>query len=126
MLFKVDENLPAELREFLTSAGHDALTVADQQLQGHPDSAVHDVCRGEGRSLVTLDRGFGDVRRYVPSPDAGLIVLRLARQDKQHVLTHFQCLIPLLSRERLAGHLWVVEEGQIRIRPANLSPVGKD
>ena len=34
MKFKVDENLPADLADLLRSAGHDAITVANQNLSG--------------------------------------------------------------------------------------------
>jgi hypothetical protein len=43
--FKVDENIPVEVAPLLVEAGHDALTVADQQMGGRPDPDVADVCR---------------------------------------------------------------------------------
>jgi predicted nuclease of predicted toxin-antitoxin system len=116
VLFKVDENLPEELAGLLRDAGHDALTVRAQELQGSPDSVVLEVASREGRALVTLDQGFGDVRRYPPADHPGCIVLRLARQDKPHILSHFGLVLPLLTREPLAGRLWIVEENQVRIR----------
>jgi predicted nuclease of predicted toxin-antitoxin system len=79
MKFKVDENLPMEVAKQLVTAGHDALTVSDQQLSGHVDSEVIDVCRNEGRALVTLDLGFADIRAYPPAAYPGIVVLRLAR-----------------------------------------------
>lgn len=45
--FKVDENLPAEFAAVLTAAGHDACTVVEQQLSGHPDPIVAAACRSE-------------------------------------------------------------------------------
>ncbi len=54
MRFKTDENLPAEVAELLRSAGHDALTVLDQHLGGHPDRSLGDIVRNEQRSLITL------------------------------------------------------------------------
>ena len=40
MRFKVDENLPVEVAELLSSAGHDALTVFDQSLGGEHDRRI--------------------------------------------------------------------------------------
>ena len=37
MQFKIDENLPIEIAELLNDAGHDAITVNNQQLQGARD-----------------------------------------------------------------------------------------
>ena len=44
MQFKVDENLPLEAADALRNAGHDALTIPDQQMVGNPDSQVAAVC----------------------------------------------------------------------------------
>jgi predicted nuclease of predicted toxin-antitoxin system len=45
MKFKIDENLPAELAGLLQAAGSDAVTVAEQKLQGKSDALVIEVCR---------------------------------------------------------------------------------
>jgi predicted nuclease of predicted toxin-antitoxin system len=116
MRFKVDENLPEELAELLRDHGHDAVSVRAQGLQGQPDSVVFDVSSREGRVLITLDQGFTDIRTHPPREFPGRVVLRLARQDKQHILTHLSGVVPLFDSQPLAGRLWVVEESQVRIR----------
>lgn len=116
MKFKVDENLPLEVAELLRKSNHDAVTVLEQHLGGSADSNIAVVCQQEGRTLVTLDMDFADIRAYPPGQYSGIIVLRLERQDKPHVLEVFGHMTQLLSREPIKGHLWVVEERQIRIR----------
>ncbi len=76
MKFKTDENMPVEAADDLRQAGHDAVTVTDQQLAGQPDVRVADACRAEGRAVMTLDLDFADIRVYPPSDYAGIIVLR--------------------------------------------------
>jgi predicted nuclease of predicted toxin-antitoxin system len=85
MDFKVDESLPIQVARQFSEAGHSALTVLDEGLGGQPDQVIADECKADGRSLVTLDVGFGDIRTYPPSEYAGLIVLRLRRQDRESV-----------------------------------------
>jgi predicted nuclease of predicted toxin-antitoxin system len=114
--FKVDENLPTEVAEVLRSAGHNAVTVGDQRMVGQPDTDVATVCQAEGRAVVTLDLDFADIRVYPPRDYAGIIVLRLARLDKPHVLSVVQRLAPVLEHEPLAGKLWIVEETSVRVR----------
>jgi predicted nuclease of predicted toxin-antitoxin system len=116
LTFKVDENLPEDVVALLRAAGHDAATVADQGLAGHPDDRIAEVIQREARTFVTLDVGFGDIRRYPPGSYAGLVVLRLARQDKPHVLQVIARLLPVLAVEPVLGRLWVVDEQAIRIR----------
>lgn len=116
LLFKIDENLPAELATMLVEAGHDAVTVYDQNLDGEPDDVVSKVCQQEKRAVVTLDVGFSNVYEYPPSEYSGIIVLRSRNQDKISILNTFQKALPLLESEPLIGKLWIVDEKKVRIR----------
>jgi predicted nuclease of predicted toxin-antitoxin system len=108
-----DEHLPEEQGELVRGTGHDALTV---RAQGKSDSTVFEVSCREGRAFITLDRDFTDMRRYAPAERPGHIVLRLARQDKCHILSHFAGVVRPFESQPLTGHLWIVEENQVRIR----------
>ncbi len=90
MKFKVDENLPVETADILQAAGHEADTVYTEGIAGAADAAIAQICRKENRALITLDLGFSDIRSYPPSEFEGIIVLRVTRQDKLHVLTIIQ------------------------------------
>jgi predicted nuclease of predicted toxin-antitoxin system len=114
--FKIDENLPAEAAGLLSTAGHDAVTVWDQKMAGQPDANLAAHCKTEGRAIVTLDLDFADIRSYPPNEFAGIIVLRLARQDKPSILAVLQRLLVILEREPLPGTLWIVDETTTRIR----------
>lgn len=113
--FKVDENLPPSVAALLREAGYDACTVNDQGLGGAADPRIADVCRTERRAVVTLDVDFANIRAYPPEAHAGLIVLRLTRQDSPHVLAVIRGLLPQLAHEPLVGRLWIVEEDKLRI-----------
>lgn len=102
MEFKVDENLPVEVTDLLRQAGYDAVTVLEQHLGGSSDPDVASVCREEGRILITLDTGFAHIRAYSPAECPGLIVLRLHRQDKRHVLQILDRLMPVLPASHLS------------------------
>ncbi|MDI6784119.1 MAG: DUF5615 family PIN-like protein [bacterium] len=90
MKFKIDENLPNEIAVLLSNAGFDALTVSEQNLKGTADSILLNVCRQENRVLITLDLDFTDIRTYPPQDYPGIIVMRVGRQSKPHVLEVFQ------------------------------------
>lgn len=47
MRFKLDENLPLEVATLLSSAGHDALTIHDQNFVGESDAHIAKVCGTE-------------------------------------------------------------------------------
>lgn len=82
LAFKVDENLPEDVAAALREAGHEAATVASQGLAGVEDARLTEVLRQEARVLVTLDVDFGDIRTYPPEEHPGIVVLRVAKQDK--------------------------------------------
>lgn len=116
MRFKIDENLPVEVAELFRAAGYDAETVFDEKLVGRPDRDVAETIRQENRALITLDLDFADIRAYPPQEYPGLIVLRLAIQDRPGILAVIARVLPLLNMEPLNGLLWIVDESAIRIR----------
>lgn len=116
MKFKVDENLPIEVASLLTEAKHDVATVTDQGVGGVSDAELAALCKEEGRAIVTLDLGFGDIRSYPPSEYPGVVVFRLDQQDKENIETLCRRLITTLENEELTGALWIVEQDQVRIR----------
>jgi predicted nuclease of predicted toxin-antitoxin system len=117
--FKLDENLPLDARDLLRAAGFDVLTVHDQALQGSSDDRVAQVCREEGRALVTLGLDFADVRTFLPAAHPGLIVLRPGRLDRHAVVRLLERGMDVLKREPLAGHLWIVGDDRVRIWPSH-------
>lgn len=119
MLFKADENLPAEITELLRQHGHDAKSVHDQGLMGFADPAVAAVCQVEKRAIVTLDLDFADIRNYPPANYAGIIVLRPAVQLVPALIRMMDKVLALLGAEPLEGHLWIVDDHRVRIRDSS-------
>ncbi len=117
MNFKVDENLPVEVAELLNQAGHNAVTVCEQNLIGTSDANLAALCQNEKRTILTLDTDFADVRAYPPGGTFGIIVMRLTRQDKPHVLDVLRAVMRLFPTEPIEGRLWLVEDDRVRIRP---------
>lgn len=116
MKFKIDENLPIEFADLLQNEGYDASTIYSEDLKGAKDPTVITVCQQEQRVLVTLDLDFADIQAYPPQQYVGIIVLRVNKQDKPYLMSFFQKLIPAIAKHSLKGHLWIAEEGKIRIR----------
>lgn len=116
MRFKIDENLPVEAATLLLEAGHDARSVLQQDLGGQTDADIASACQRERCILITLDIDFADIRTYPPEQFHGLIVLRLRRQDRPHILDVLARLIQTFRSEPMQRQLWIVEEDRIRIR----------
>jgi hypothetical protein len=114
--FKLDENVPGEAAASLREAGHDVRTALEQRLGGRPDEDVLSACRDEVRILVTLDRGFGDIRDYPPTGHAGVWVLRPEVHGIDPLLRMLRQALALAVSEPPEKRLWVIEPGQVRIR----------
>jgi predicted nuclease of predicted toxin-antitoxin system len=116
MKFKIDVNLPIEFADLLQSQGYDASTIYSEQLKGAKDSVLIKVCQIESRILITLDIDFANTQAYPPEMHEGIIVLRVRKQDKPYLITFFQKVIPSFRKTQVRNHLWIVEEGRIRVR----------
>ena len=116
MKFKFDENLPSDLGAILGADGHDAHSVLDENLRGAADPSISKVCQDEERILITLDLDFAHIKNYPPQDYPGIIVLRLARQDRDTVLAIIPRILALLQTEPIAQRLWIVDDNRTRIR----------
>jgi hypothetical protein len=88
---KLDENLHTDLVALFTDVGRDI------------DS--------EARLIITLDRGFGDIRRYPPGTHAGILVLRVDDQSLPGVRATVQTLVARLRPRRSQGQRRRVSRG---------------
>ena len=114
--FKIDENLPKAICDVLRDAGHDAVTVLDQNMGGQDDALVERVCTEEDRVLVTCDTDFGNILTHPPARHAGVILLRSADQSIPTLKSLLDKALPYLMTEPVAQRLWIVESRRIRIR----------
>jgi predicted nuclease of predicted toxin-antitoxin system len=114
--FKLDENIDVRAATVLAEAGHDVATVADQGLGGAVDAVVAEAVRSEDRILVTLDRGFGDLRSYPPGSHPGIVVLRLRRQARTSVNEALLFLLGYEDLPAIAGCTVIVDGGTVRVR----------
>ena len=116
MKLKLDENLGELGRDVLTAKGHDVSTVAMQGMSGSHDMTIYAACRSEGRALVTLDRDFGEVLRFPPEGTAGIAILDCrGRLSPSTIVARIRELAALLEVQEIAGQLWIVEPGRVRV-----------
>ncbi|MGH2856270.1 MAG: DUF5615 family PIN-like protein [Solirubrobacteraceae bacterium] len=118
MKVKLDENIPRRAVAVLTGAGHQVDTVLDERLGGAPDVEVLRAASAEGRLLVSLDRGLGDVRSYPPGTHAGILILRPGDQSAASVAALLAELLAGEKLDALAGAIAVAQPGLLRVRRA--------
>lgn len=121
MRLKLDENVDIRAATLLRVAGYDVATVPGQGLSSTPDVQLIDICRNEGRCLVTLDRGFGNRIRFPPSDYAGIVLIRLpSRPTFEDWREAVETLIRGLDDAEVEGKLWIIQQGTIQeYRPSD-------
>jgi len=113
---KLDENLPRRAAAVLEAAGHDVDTVEDEGLGGASDPSVARAAIEADRLIVTLDRGFGDVRSYPPGSHAGIVVLRVDDHSASAVEEALTGLVSSTEFDSLKKCVAVYRDGELRVR----------
>lgn len=119
MRIKLDENVPTSVLTLLGDRGFSVDTVADEGLAGAPDPEVLVAATREDRTVITLDRGFGDIRRYPPGAHSGIVVLRLRSDGAGAVRAAIESLLDSHDIADLHGTVTVVHDDTLRIRRPN-------
>ena len=115
MKLKLDENIGKRGSRLLSLAGHDVITVPEQNLCSAADKELIAICHKEQRCLITLDLDFANPLIFNPEQYSGIAVLRLppapAPEDLHNAI---KTLIGALARGTIAERLWIVQAGKIR------------
>lgn len=116
MKFKLDENFGTRTQQIFRQAGHDVMTVRDQQLRGCSDQRLYEICSAEHRCLVTLDLDFSNVLRFSPDQSHGIVVIRVPHNPTLPLLELLiRQFLGAIKTMPLEKKLWIVESGRIRI-----------
>lgn len=116
MRFKLDENIDVRAGAALSGAGHDVATVAGQDLGGATDPVIAEAVGAEDRILVTLDRGFADLRAYPPGSHPGIVVLRLRLHGLASVAPALELLAAYEGLAGIGGCIVIVSDAGVRVR----------
>jgi hypothetical protein len=103
--------------DLLRQGGHDVMTVREQGLAGSADEIVFQACKAENRTLITLDRDFGQVPRFPPKQTAGIVILEFGGPASLRLLhDRLRDFLMLATTRPVVGELWIVEPGRVRVR----------
>lgn len=116
MRFKIDECLPGEIAELLRAKGHTVETVKDEGLTGSPDSLIWEIVQSEELFLITSDLDFSDIRLFAPGTHNGLLLLRLSKEGKSHMLAYFRQLISNFEIADWEGCLVIATDHKVRVK----------
>lgn len=115
MRLLADENIPLDLIEALSAAGHSVAWIRTDS-PGVDDEGVLQTAVTEARLLITFDKDFGELafRRRLPS-SSGVILCRMSARSSAEMAA--KVVDALATRDDWAGHFSVIDDNKIRMRP---------
>ena len=116
MNIKLDENLPLELTELLSSHGHDVDTVPGEKLAGRDDPAIFRAAVAADRMLFTLDLDFSDVRKFKPGTHPGLVLIRLKDPSRRNIISRMSQVLRTESVDSWKQCFVVISDKKLRVR----------
>ena len=116
MKFKIDENIPLQLKALIRKCGYEACDVYQQRLSGKDDIAVLSRCKKEKYILITQDKDFENSYAYPSGSHAGIIVLRLSSQGVDSVLTAIKRLFTTVDISKIEEVITIIDQSSIRVR----------
>ena len=91
--FLADENIHADVVQYLTQQGFDVLDVFQAQLVGSDDETVLRRAAAEDRVVLTHDRDFGTLAVLAGCPVVGIVYLRPGHINPQFTIASLQGLL---------------------------------
>ena len=115
MKILADENIPLKAVQGLRDSGHDVLWIRESS-PGIADPEIIHVAVDEQRIIVTFDKDFGElaVTGDTQNPPA-IILLRISKPSPTVAAAAVDRV--LNSRDDWLGHLTVIDDTHIRMRP---------
>ncbi len=115
MQILADENIPRSTVQTLRESGHDVLWIREAS-PGITDPEVMHIAVDEQRIIVTFDKDFGElaVTGNTQNPPA-IILLRISKPSPTVAAAAVDRV--LNSRDDWLGHLTVIDDTHIRMRP---------
>jgi predicted nuclease of predicted toxin-antitoxin system len=115
MRILADEDIPHAAAVRLRADGPDVLWVRES-CPGVSDAAVVELAASEQRVFVTFDKDFGDLAISGRGPrPAGVVLYRVSMQRPPALAATISAT--LASRDDWRGHIAVIDDTRIRMRP---------
>jgi len=114
MRFVVDESTGAAVAEYLRSAGHDVLVVAETMPQAD-DEEILARAASEQRIVITNDKDFGDLVFRSRQAHSGVILLRLHDESAANRVRVVRAVLERHA-DQIVSRFAVATESGLRIR----------
>jgi hypothetical protein len=116
MRILLDECVPAILLKSPVLAGHDVLVAAKAGFAGLQNGALHRAAQGKFDLLVSGDTHFKKKPSLAPTPDMGVIVIRVTPNTFEAIVSAFEAFAAAVDLKEVVGKLVIVWRDHWEIR----------
>ena len=111
--FLIDEDLPKSFTSSLKAEGISADDIREIGLRGLSDSDIYDNALKHGYTVVTGDRGFGNIYRSGFNKHHGLIIINYPNNFSNQIINNTSIRIIKNLHE---NDIIIIEPGKIRLK----------
>jgi hypothetical protein len=112
----LDECVPSILRNSPLLAQHDVLYAGLSQLAGLRNGELHRAAQGKFDILISADTDFRDNPNLAPTPDMGVIVIRVTPNSVELIVSAFEAFAAAVDLKDVVGKLVIVWRDRWEIR----------
>lgn len=116
MRLLADENIQAPTVYLLRSLGHDVRWIKEEGLVSVSDEEVFKHAQKTGRTLITYNTDFADIRDLAGSHHGGIIRLRISNQRLDYAHPVLERAFKEIQEMTLGDMLVTISDRRVRIR----------
>ncbi len=115
--FIIDEDMPRSTKNVLIQDGYVAVDVRDIGLRGADDETIFKYAQQHHLTILTEDRGFGNILRFPLGNHQGIIIIRLPNEmPTQQVNSILIKKLKNITDQNISGKVIIIDQEKIRIR----------
>jgi len=116
MRLLADENIQHATVELLRSLGNDVRSIKEEGLASVSDEVVFSHAQKTGRTLITYNADFADIRDLAGRHHGGIIRLRISNQRLHYVQPVLEKAFRVIQDMALGDMLVTISDRRVRIR----------
>lgn len=116
MRLLADENIQPATVELLRSIGNDVQCIREEGLSSISDADVFSHARETGRTLITFNTDFADIRDLAGRHHPGIIRLRVSNQRTSYLHPVLERAFKKIGNMAMADMLVTICDRRLRIR----------
>ncbi|MGA3290774.1 MAG: DUF5615 family PIN-like protein [Candidatus Bathyarchaeia archaeon] len=111
----VDENVPRDVREWLSKKGFEIINVSQIHLKGAKDHVIAEYAAKNKIAIVTLDRGFAQVYRTFQKGTLTVMIIKANPPTPINIIETLNSAQVKLNLKEIENKLVIITKKKIRI-----------